>query len=187
MCRAPARQRRRPLARAPQIENLLAALEDAAVDIARQDGPYLAGNDRNHRFVEQGHTLGDSSKADECSTASVTRQRQQTAVAKSMSDARCLLERCVPAFGVASHQELYRRRDQQVPADYAVELPLVEKPFGPCEPAGGWRHGAAVGESEADPERRPCGRFVFTARQERLVRARHRALALIVTPEQVSG
>src|SRR5581483_5969348 len=53
---APAAQRRRPLLRAAQVEDLMARLDDRAIQNPGDDGGDLAGGNRDHGLVEQRDT-----------------------------------------------------------------------------------------------------------------------------------
>ena len=55
--RAPVAQRRRPLLRPAQVEDLLAGLDHGAVDDPGDDRRHLAGGDGDHHLVEQRHAL----------------------------------------------------------------------------------------------------------------------------------
>ena len=57
---APVGQRRRPLLRPAQIEDLLACLDHAAVDEPGDDLGHLVGRDGDHDLVEQRHARGRS-------------------------------------------------------------------------------------------------------------------------------
>ena len=63
--RAPLLQRRRPLLRPLQVEDLAAALEHAAINSAGVQRRDLAGGHRDHRLIEQRHTAGDFSLPDQ--------------------------------------------------------------------------------------------------------------------------
>jgi len=49
---------RGPLVRAAHVEDFVTRLEDAAVNIARENGRHIAGDDCRHRFIDQRDTMG---------------------------------------------------------------------------------------------------------------------------------
>ena len=131
----PLRKRNGPLVGAPQIEGLLTGFQHTAIDVTRHDWRHVAGNHRNHRFVEERDTLGDLSEVDERPTASVTGNRRQIAITKPVGDLRRLRECGVACRRIPLHNALNGGRNQQEPAHDAVEVRIVEDTFSSGEPA----------------------------------------------------
>ena len=67
-------ERHGPLERPTQIEDLLAGLKHAAVDVTCQDGRYVARHHGGHRLIEQRNALRNDSEVNECTSAPVARQ-----------------------------------------------------------------------------------------------------------------
>ena len=82
----PVGQRRRPLLRPTQIEDLLAGLDHAAVDGAGDDLRHLVGRHGDHGFVEQGHSLDVPSLRDQGPALKVARKRHQIDVTEPIAD-----------------------------------------------------------------------------------------------------
>ena len=85
-------ERRRPLVRPAQIEQLLAALDDRAVGVADRNRGYLAGRDGDHGLVEQTHAGSDLPEVDQAPTLANPGEGNQFQVAKAFADLRGLAE-----------------------------------------------------------------------------------------------
>ena len=181
----PFRERHRPLVGAAQIEGLLAGLEDDAIDVAREDWRHVAGNHRDHRFVEQRNTLRDVSQSNQRAPAPGARQRRQIAIAKPAGDLGRLRECGVACRGIALHNALDGGRNQQIPAHDAVEVRLVEDALGSGEPSRRWRDGAALQQSERQPGCGSSGPFAVASIEACLMRARPEGLALGIASHEV--
>ena len=139
----PFAERHGPLVRATQIEGLLTGLEDDAIDVTRENRRHVACNHRDHRFVEQRNTLRDVVQSNQRAPASGARERRQITIAKPAGDLGCLRECGVACRGIALHDALDGGRNQQIPANDAVEVRVVENAFSSREPSRRWRDGTA--------------------------------------------
>ena len=83
---APLGQRRRPLPRPAQIEDLLAVLEHRAVDDPDADRRHLAGRDGDHDLVEQRHALRGLSRSEQRLPEAQPAERHQLRVAEALAD-----------------------------------------------------------------------------------------------------
>jgi hypothetical protein len=110
LCGAPVAQGGRPRLRAAQVEALLARLDDAAVDVAGDDGGDGAARHRDHDLVEQRHALGAATQADQRPALAVARQRHEVGVGEALADGVGPAERGVRVGGVS-------REDRHHPAD----------------------------------------------------------------------
>ena len=159
----PVRERNGPLVGAAQIEGLLTGFQHAAIDVTGQDWRHVAGNHRDHRFVEQRDACRDITEVDEGATASVTGKRRQIAIAKPVGDFGRLSECSVPCRRITMHDVLNGGRNQQISAHDTVEVRLVEDPFSSGEPTRGWSDGAALQQSECKPGGGSGGAFTVAS------------------------
>ncbi len=185
LSRTPFGERHGPLVGAAQIEGLLAGFEDDAIDVAGEKRGDLAGNHRDHGFVEQRHTLGKVPQSNQCAPAARTRKRREITIAEPAGDLGRLRERGVACCRIALHDALNRGRNEQVPAHDAVEVRLVQDAFGSGEPSRRWRDGAALQQFESEPGCGSSGAFAVPSLEECLMKAREEALALGIASQEV--
>ena len=148
----PARQRGRPLLRATQVVQLMAGLDDRAVDDARHDRRDLAGDHRGHRLVEQ----RDRPAGPRPSRSVTARVRADRSAARSRSPNRSAMAATCSnvANAVPGSPDISDRsavRDEQPPSLGAVVAGLIDEPRRAREPAAGLGHLAAL--HERHPER----------------------------------
>ena len=86
---------------------------------------------------------------------------------------------------ITLHDALDGDRDQQIPSDDAVELPLIQQATRSCEPPGCGSDGAPSHESKSEPECRSSGPFAVSATEESLMYARGECLAIVIPAHQV--
>ena len=94
-------QRRRPLLRPAQIEDLLAVLDHRAVDDPDAERRHLAGRDGDHDLVKQRHALRGLSRSDQRLAEAEPAERDQLRVAEALADPGGLVEGSVGRRGVA--------------------------------------------------------------------------------------
>ena len=125
------------------------------------------------------------SESNERAPAPRARKRRQITIAKPASDLGRLREYGVACRGIALHDALDGGRNQQIPANDAVEVRLVEDAFSSREPARRWRDGAALQQPKRQPGRGSGGPFVVASIEECLMRARPEGLALGIASDEV--
>ena len=84
--RAPVAQRRRPLLRPPQVEDLLAGVDHAAVGDPGHDGRDVAGRDGDHDLVQQRHAPSDLSQPDQRPAMALAGKGHQIMLAETLAD-----------------------------------------------------------------------------------------------------
>ena len=89
---APAGQHGRPLLGPAQVEQLLAALEHAAVDVAHDHGRQLARLDGHHHLVQQGHPGAGLAQPDQGPAGAHAGQGDQVGLAPAVGGGGRLLE-----------------------------------------------------------------------------------------------
>ena len=180
---APAFQRRRPLLRTLQVEDLAAALEHAAINSARAQGRNLARRYRNHRLVEQRHTARDLSLADQRAALPLQPECDQVLFAEPFPDRSGLHKGRMRRDGVTFVKCAVSLRQQQVSVFHTVGA-SVEQPFGPRKPAACLREFAVEQCAEAHPKRAAGGRLLVAAAQEGLMGARQQVRSLRFLSDQ---
>ena len=127
----------RPRVRAPQLAQLLAAGEHAAVEEARDDGRELAVDDGDHRLVDAGEPLRHAALADQREALLVRGEGEQVGVAEARGDARRLRRR--PRRRRA-HSALATWRSStgssSQPSSTHGSARAAEQPLGARDPAG---------------------------------------------------
>ena len=141
--RAPSIERGRPFVRAPEIEDFMAGLDHAAIDVAGGNRRYLAGGHRSHRFIQQRHALGHSLETDQGSATSVQRHRDQTHVGKAPSDVGRLAKQRVRPVGITFHHTAYSGRHEEIAVHDALG-PFAEDALCPRDPPTAPREVTAV-------------------------------------------
>jgi len=162
----------------------MAALEDAAVDVTRQHRRDVAGDDGDHGFVESGDAVGDAAQANQCSALAMAGERGQTAIVVLRRRTRGVTEDAVARFGILV-DSLNRHRYQQIAAHHAIAAGVVEDAASAGQPGLAGRDGAAVQESEGQPERGSRRAFIGTALYEPLMRASPGRFAFGVPREEI--
>jgi hypothetical protein len=109
---APCGQRGSPFVGAPQLGDLLAGLDRAAVDGARDQGRELAGDDRHHGLVEQGQTRLDPALLHQSAALEEQRERNQVAVTGAPAELDRSGCRPLPSRVITGVELLARHRKQ---------------------------------------------------------------------------
>ncbi len=164
--RTPLTEARRPLVRAAHVEDFVTRLENAAIDVPRENGRHIAGDDCRHRFIQQGDTFGNAPHAYQRPPASVTGERGEVAIGKTLSDPGGLAEHVVRRRRIALADALDREWNQEIASHHAFEPCLVEQMFRSDEPARGGSESAALKETECQPERGPRRALPVTSVEE---------------------
>ena len=175
---APARERDRPLLRAAQLVDLLAALDDGAVDEAGRDRRQLAGRHGDHRLVEQREAGLDVAAADAHDALLVHRDREQVGVSEALPGLRGRGELALVAA-------LERCQQRQVAALDAVSV--AQQPLRAGEPAARLGGVAAQRQEQPDPERAADGRLDRAGLHVRAVRPFQLDQVLGLVAEHVGG
>jgi hypothetical protein len=115
----------------------------------------------------------------------VAGHRREIAIDKAPSDFHRPAECGVSRGGITLHNAGDADGDQQIAADDAVELTLLQQAPGSCEPAGRGSDRAPLHERKTQPERGSSGPFTVSAIEEGLMRASGDALALLIPAHQV--
>ena len=89
---APARERRRPLARATKIEHRLTQRDHLAVGDPGEHRCDFVGGDRDHDLVQQSHALGDAPLQDQRVTAAQPGEHRRVGIRQALGDPACLDE-----------------------------------------------------------------------------------------------
>ena len=182
---APVGQRRGPLLRPTQIEDLLARLDHAAIDGPGDHLRYLVRRDGDHRLVEQGHSLDDPSLRDQRPALNVAGDRHQLDVTEPIADLGGPTGDRMGARPVSLDRALQGHRHEQMPLLRAVVPRLVEQPACSREPAAGAGELAAVHQDEHQPARAPDGPRDVTPAQELAMRALPHLDAVLVPAEEI--
>jgi hypothetical protein len=183
----PARQRRRPLLRPPEVKHLQTAFDDAAVDIADNEWGYFAGVYGDHRLIQQTDAVPNLAHSDQDPTAAVPCECDQVAIAKTVADLRSLAEHTVGTGSIAGEHALQCDGKEQVPLLDAILACVVEQLARPRDPAASPGTLALVHQTERQPERTSRGGRDGTTPQEFLVRTRPALRTLRVLANQVRG
>ena len=157
---APARQRLRPLARAPKLVHVTAERDRVAVDDAGDNRRELTRRDGHHGLVHEPHAVLGPSLPDERVALLHQRERHEVLVAEPLADLRDLRGARVRRRRSRPGRVLEKRRDQEIAALDAVGILALEQPLAAREPSA--RRGRLTEEEEvvADPPRaarRPQG------------------------------
>ncbi len=184
---APAGQRRGPLLRPAQIEDLLTRRDHPAVGDPGNHRGHLAGGDRHHDLVEQCDTLGRRCQPDQRLTPAKPGQRLQVRVTETPADLGGPAEGGARGRGIAARHTLQRGRQKQIPLLDTVQIAVVKQPPGPGEPAAAASQLTPVQKREAQPERAPGRPRRITKVQPFVIRPRQDARTVVVPAGQVSG
>ncbi len=185
--RAPLGQRRRPLPRPVQIEDLLAVLEHRTVDDAHADRRHLAGRDGHHDLIEQDHSLRGLSRSKQGLPEAQPAECHQLWVAEALADPDALCEGLAGGHGIAREQVLKREGHEEIPALHAVVLTVVEEPLTPGDPAAAARRLSFDQQVEGQPERAAGGARRVASLQEPVMRPGVGIGAVGVPADEVSG
>ena len=183
----PPGQRGSPLLGPAQVEDLLAGLDDSAVDDPGDNRGHLSRRHRHHGLVQEGHAVGDLAQRDETLAPPKPGQRRQIRVPEPVADRTGLFEDRERGGGVSLHEGLERRRDHREPLLDAIELRFLQQPAAPGDPAPAAGHLASIDQPHPRPEgasNRP--RYVAPA-HVLVVRAGPRFRAGFVLARQVGG
>ena len=183
----PAGQRRGPLLRPPQIEDLLARRDHTAIGDPGNRRGHLTGGDRDHDLVEQRDTLGRLCQPDQRLAPAEPGQRLQVGVAETPADLGGPAEGGARGRGIAARHALQRGWQKQIPLLDAVQMAVVKQPPGPGEPATTTGELTQVQKCEAQPERAPNGTRHITKAQPFVIRPRQDVGTVVVPAGQISG
>jgi hypothetical protein len=142
----PPRERRGPFLRASQVVQLLACLDDCAVDDAGHDRRDLAGDHRGHRLVEQRDAALDIAHGDQGLPAAEPAECRQVAIAEPVRDGGDPLVGGERGRRVARHLRSQRLHDEEPPALGAVVAGFLHETRRPREPATRLGHLVALDE-----------------------------------------
>ena len=154
---APAGQGGGPLARAAQLVDLVAPLDDAAVDEARDQGRHLAGDDGDHRLVQQGEPFVDAVQLQEGPPLQVATVGGQVQLTVARADLGRPDGRGAGRLVVTGGELLQHERQQQIPVLDALAPDPLERPPRSGEPPGRPPRLTEGDEPEAQPEGAPRG------------------------------
>jgi signal transduction histidine kinase len=154
---APPRQRRRPLLRAPQLVDLLAREDDAAVHDPGHGRRQLAGRDGEHGLVQERETVGNAAGVDEDGALGVKGERGQIRITELLADLDGRRRRGRRALEVACGLVLEHDRHQHVALLDALSTGGLHEALGPAEPCGCRPELTVEGVVHADPEREVGG------------------------------
>jgi hypothetical protein len=185
--RTPVAERRRPLLRPAQIEDLPADLDHAAVDHPRQDWRHLTVRDRDHGLVEQRQALDGLSHPDQHPALAMPTEDHQIAVTEADTDLGGLVEGCVRGREVALGAGPQPDGHQEISLFRAVELSFVDQSLRPRQPATRPGHLPPVQQFDRQPERAPSRSRRIPQAQALLMRTLPRRDALGVPTDQISG
>jgi hypothetical protein len=184
---APAGQGRRPLLSPAEIEDVLARLDDRAIDDPGDGGGNLTAGDRDHGLVEPGDTLGLLSQRDQRLSLTELAEGHQVPLAEAGADLGGLARCCVRAGGIALAKVLQSSGDEQIPPLGAIFPAVVEKPLGPGEPAVGGGYVTLQQKREAQPEGAPNRSWCIARAQALAMRTSPHVGAVAVPSGQVGG
>src|SRR5215204_4858447 len=117
---APVLERRRPLLRSAQIEDLRARIDHAAVDIADVQREYLSGSDGDHHLVEQRQPFGHLAQLDQRASLPMASERDEVRIAEAPTDRERLREQLVSAGSLAAARRADGIREEQIAAHHTV-------------------------------------------------------------------
>src|SRR4029453_11808444 len=117
----------------------------------------MAGEDCRHRLIEPGDTFGNAPHAYQRPPPSVTGERGEVAIGKTIGDPGGLAEHVVRRRRIALGDALDRAWNQEIASHHAFEPCLVEQTFRSDEPARRGSERVALEEPECQPERRAGG------------------------------
>ena len=175
-----------PFLRAPQIKNLSARVDDAAVNSPGNNGRNFSRHHRHHRFIEQRNSACDLTAAHEHAPLALQSERSEIAIPESQSDRRRLHERRVCRLQVALLYRSHAQRQQQIALLDTIAFRLEQTPRS-RQPSAGLRAVAAELSHEAEPSRTTRRAPNLSSRQVSLMRARQYLTALRIFSNQVSG
>ena len=128
-------QRERPLPCPPDLEDLLAGEDHAAVDDPDDEGREVACRHRDHRLVEECEAVLNPPRLHEHVTLRVHCDREEVAVAEALPDRCRLTGDGRSSLEVAGRLVTEHERDEQIALLGRFPGPPVEEPLRPCEPA----------------------------------------------------
>ena len=132
---APARERVGPGTAARHVEDLGACVDHRAVGVTHSDRRDLPGLDRDHRFVEQRHPLGDRPEVDEHPALADARQGHELPVAIARTDGARTHEQLVRTGIVARPEDPAHRRGVREVAELdTVDAGVVQESAYPLDP-----------------------------------------------------
>ena len=167
---APGAQRSGPLGRTSEVVDLVARLDDRAVDEAGRDRPHLSGGDRGHHFVEQRQAGGSVTAPDQRLALAVAGKRNQVGLREAFADGRGPLEDRISRGGPAVEQGDEPGGQHEVPPLRAVKVTLVDQALGPGEPAATAGRLATEDQGKREPEAASGGLRGFVPAEVAMVR-----------------
>ncbi len=183
----PVGQRLGPRVGSTQFLDLVAPLDDAAVDDPCHHRREVVGGDGHHCLVEQPEAVVDPSQAHEGSSLGMEGEGDEVGLVVLLADRdglRCGLESGFEFAGIRLVQHL---RYQQV-AGLGTRAPVpLDEPAGPRHPARSRPGLSAQCQIEADPEPGAggCQRVAFS--QVELMGSLQKADHLVFAPDHVAG
>jgi hypothetical protein len=183
---APATQRRRPLPRPSEVEDLLTGLDHGAKDDARSRRRQLTDRDGDHQLVEQRHAPSGFAEGDQRLALAEPAERDQVLIAEARADRGDLVGGSIRGRVVALAAALKRVHDQQIPLLHAVVLNVVKQAPDAGEPAAAAGSFALLDQpAEGEPERTAGSACRFVPVKKSVIRARPDVGAVDLAADQV--
>jgi hypothetical protein len=155
-----------------QVEDLDARVDHAAVHVADVERLELAGDHRDHHFVEEREALGHLPLPDQRATHALPGERNQIGVTEALSRGERLGEQLESPHRIPRPYRVNRFRHQEVSAHRAVERGVVERASCAREPAAGERGLTSQEQPHPDAEGASRRSLRVTSLLELLVRTR---------------
>ncbi len=181
----PVAERRRPFRRPAKVEDLLAGLDDGAVDDPDDDRGQLARVDGGHRLVQQAGPVLDRARPDQGLASAEPGESDQVGVTEALTDRAGLSEGGVCGLGVALAEGPERGGQQEKAPFHAVATLVLEQSASPGDPTAAAGPLARHEELEAQPERAAGGALRLTPVVVLVVRAPPDLRAFAIASEQV--
>src|SRR5262249_39929089 len=134
---APAVERKRPLARAAEVEDLLAGEDHGAIGEARDHRREVFGRHGDHRLVEERNALAHMSMEHGRLSLQENTECEAVAISVAPRDSSRVGAGRPRSREVAGGAEPVPVRDEEEASFDAVRLTLVEESLRPAEPAFG--------------------------------------------------
>lgn len=179
--RTPAIQRRRPLLRAAQIEDLAAGIEHAAIDAAGIQSRALPGHHRDHRLIQECESFRDPALAEQRTPSSLQSESDQIVLSVLLADRCRLLENGLRLFQLTSIKGLVAHGQKQVAPLTAIRMCLQQARCSRQPPARLGRFPIQQ-EHEPEPEGTPRRLAFRTEFDESAVRSRQQFHSLCLSP-----
>ena len=168
----PVAERGRPFLCAPNVEQVDAGGNHAAIHHAGDDRRDVAGSDSNHHLVEEREAFSGTAGPDKDTATSLARKAGEIGIGKTLADGLRREEGRLGAGQVAGTHLLKCVRQQHVSALDAVIVTLIEQTAAAGHPAGGPRRFSRINQAERDPEGRTRGLSSIALLDGEAVRAR---------------